>query len=179
MKELVQNKIVSSFISTVMNMGVIILVDIGSGRDIHIPAMIISGFCVLILKVLFETLGNHSVFSRIKYLENNDITKPSFKCASSSTTVLSQTVDFSRLKSGIAKNWLITFSDSTNHVIKFRQKTNCFTNNWGTAAWLKFSVDAKTIHLVCFHLSGISEEPAILMRMELEDLFETLQDEQT
>ena len=179
MKEFVQNRIVSSFIFIVMITGVLILADIGSGRDIHLPTIIISGFCILILKVLFETLGNYSVFSRIKYLKSNDIVKPFFKCASSSETVLSQTVNFSRLKSEISSNWLVTFSDDTNHVIKFRQKTNCFTDTWGVAAWLKLDVDVKTLHLECFPLSGIAVESAIMMRMELEDLFETLQNEQT
>ena len=174
MKKLVRNRLLFYLVFGLVYTGVLILIDIGRGLDIDLLGKIISGFLVVVLIALVQTLGNYSVFSRIKYLENCHIDRPSVKGTSSSVIVLSQNFDFSRLKSEIANKWLITFSDDTNHVVKLRQKTSCISNSWGAAAWLKFDVNDQKIHLDCFPMVGIQDkEIAILMRMELEDLFET------
>jgi len=175
MKKLVKSKFVYYLVMWIVFTGVFILIDIVRGRDIDLLEKIIFCFAIITLMALFETLGNYSVFSRIKYLENNEIEKPSMKGAISSVIVLSQQVDFSRLKNEIASKWLITFFDDTSHVIKFRDKVSCFTNTWGAAAWLKFDNDNRKIHLEYFPMAGIQhKELALIMRMEIEELFETL-----
>jgi hypothetical protein len=132
---------------------------------------IILGVMFGIIMAFFQIIGNHSVFSRIKYLENNDIAKPTVKGASSSEIVLSQRVDFNHLKNEIASKWLITFFDDTNHVLKFRKRASYLTNSWGAAAWLKLDEDTGKIHLECFPRAGIQEkERATIMRMEIEEL---------
>ena len=174
MKKLVKSWLAYYLVMCIVFTGVFILIDIVQGRDIDLLGRIIFCLIIIILMALFQILGNYSVFSRIKYLENNDITKPSIKGAISSVIILSQQVDFSRLKNEIASKWLITFFDDTSQVIKFRDKVSCFTNIWGAAAWLKFDNDTKKIHLEYFPITGIQyKECALIMRMEIEELFET------
>ena len=178
MNKLVKSKFVYYLVTWIVFTGLYILIDIFRGNNIDFPGKIIFCFGMVTLMALFETLGNYSVFSRIKYLENDEITKPSVKGAISSVMVLSQQVDFARVKNEIASKWLITFSDDTSHVIKFRDKVKFFTNNWGAAAWLKFDSDCKTIHLEYFPMLGIQhKELAQIMRMEVEELFETYRTE--
>jgi len=155
--------------------GILILIDINRGRDINLVMYVISGFIFIAITMLFRVLSCRSVFSRIKYLESNDITRPSIKGACSSVIDLPQGVDFSDLKKEIANKWLITFSDDTNHVLKFMRKIRFFNSNytWGAAGWLKFDCEAGKIQLECFPMRGIQDEGfASWLRMEIEDMFE-------
>ena len=178
MKKLVQSWLVHYLVMGIGITGVFIIIDIVQGRDISLLERVIFCLCIIILMALFQILGNYSVFSRVKYLENNDIVKPSIKGAISSIIVLSQQVDFSHLKNEIARKWLITFFDDTNHVMKFRKKVNYFTDGWGiwrAAAWLKLDDVSGKIHLECFPMAGIQEKKhALKMRTEVEELINTL-----
>ena len=178
MRKLFRDRVVIYLSMCILYTGTLVLMDIGRGRDIDFSGKIISGIMFVIIMALFQTMIDYSVFSRIKYLENNDISKPTIKGASSSEIVLSNRVDFSRLKSKIASKWLITYFDDTSHVMKFRKKVNYFTDSWGigrAAAWLKLDDVSGKIHLECFPMSGIQDKKhALKMRTEVEELIETL-----
>ena len=115
------------------------------------------------------------VIPRSKYLKNNDIAKPSFKVFYSSVVDIPQGYDFSRFKNEIAGKWVITFSDDTEKVLKCRTNFN-FSNwssvfsNWGTAAWMKYDVDAQKLYLECFPMRGVwMDADARKMQEEIED----------
>ena len=99
----------------------------------------------------------YSIIPRSKYLENNEIEKPSFKIFCTSVIDVSQEFDFSRLKSEIAQKWVITFSDDVAYVLKFRQKISFFKNSWAAAAWLKYDDSMGKIHLECFPMAGMQD----------------------
>ena len=159
----------------ILFVGILTFIDIILRHDIDLVRNVISGFIFIIIILLFRVLSCRSVFSRIKYLENNDITRPSIEGVCSSVIVLSQGVDFNGLKNEIANKWLITFSDDSNHVLKFMRKISFFNsaNIWGAAGWLKFDCEAGEIQLECFPMAGIQDAGfASWLRMEIEDMFE-------
>ena len=158
----------------VLYVGILIFIGINRGFGNNLVKDVISGFIFVTIIMLFRVLSNYSAFSRIKYLENNDIGKPSIKGSCSSVIVLPQGVDFSGLKKEIANKWLITFSDDTSYVLKFMKKMSFFSSTIrGAAGWLKFDCEAGKIQLECFPIAGIQDEEfASWLRMEIEDMFE-------
>ena len=174
MKRLYRIWMIHSLVICILWVGILILIDINRGRDIDLVRYVISGFIFIAIIMLFRVLSYRSVFSKIKYLENNDIAKPSIKGSSSSVIDLPQGVDFSGLKKEIANKWMITFSDDTSYVLKFMRKMSFFNSTIrGAAGWLKLDCEAGKIQLECFPMTGIQDEGfASWLRMEIEDMFE-------
>ena len=112
---------------------------------------------------------SYSIFPRIKYIENNDIGKPSFKDTISSTVDIHQEFDFNSLKTEIANKWTITFSDEVEKILKFRTKIGFF-KFWGTATRLQFDSNAGKLYLDSFTLTGHRHELARNMQKEIEKL---------
>ena len=104
---------------------------------------------------------------RSKYLENNDIQKPTFKGVWFSVLKMSQDFDFNCLKTEIAENWIITFSDDAEKVLKFRERISAF-RNWGAGAWLTYDSDAHKLIFGCFTMTGIQHDIARKMLKEIE-----------
>ena len=129
-------------------------------------ALILSSVFVLIR----QSLVAYNYIPRMKYLENNDHTKPTFKAVWSSEMDMSPRFDFFRLKGEIASKWLITFSDDANQILKFGTKMSFFFER-ETAAWLKFDRAAGKIHLECFPMSGFrNKEHARWLQIEVEEI---------
>ena len=91
----------------------------------------------------------YSVIPRSKYLESNDIAKPSFRVPYSSVVNMPQGFDFTCLKTKIADKWVVTFSDDMEKILKFRTKFHIFSN-WGTAAWMKYDAETEKFYLDFF-----------------------------
>ena len=143
----------------ILYLGVQILESETRGHDFDLLGASIRGIFMVICCSLGGLLGIYSIFPRMKYLENDNVAKPSFKVFGSFVIDMPQRINFSLLKSEIAAKWLITFSDDTNQVLKFRTRTKhlFLTNTFGAAAWLKFDSDAGKIQLVCFPMIGIQD----------------------
>ena len=105
---------------------------------------------------------------RSKYLESNDIEKPTFKGAWFSVLNMAQGFDFNCLKTEIAEKWIITFSDDAEKVLKFRERISVF-RNWGAGAWLTYDSDAQKLNFGCFTMTGTQNEIARKMLKEIEE----------
>jgi len=158
MKSFLKMWFVSYIVLTVINAGLLILLMMWAGREFSLPQKL---FWFLSFPTIFTLtqllVARSSVFPQIKYLENSDITKPSIKDISSTVYDLQPDVDFSNLKTKIAEKWVITFSDHTSNVLKFRSKFDfkswCnYSLGAGPAAWLKLDCEAGKINLVCFSM---------------------------
>jgi hypothetical protein len=119
--------------------------------------------------ILFFSL--FSMFPKLKYLESNKTEKPTFKAMCSSIIDVPKDFDFDRLKTEIAEKWLITFSDDTNRVLKFRDKWS-FSTTWGASAWMKYHDDTRKLHLECFPTAGNHFELSQKMQKEIENCIE-------
>jgi len=143
------------------------------GREFHLLNEI--GLALPFL-VTFSILFILPLFPRLKYLEGNNIERPTFKHSISSVIDVPENFDFNRLKTEIAEKWLITSSDHLRSVLKFRDKWG-FSKNWGAGAWMKYDNDTKKLYLECFSISrwqNLTGE-AQKMQKEIEDCLE-LQD---
>ena len=121
-------------------------------------------FCIILVRSV-------AFAPRLKYLERSDNVKPPFKVTCSSVIDMPQGYDFNRLKSEIARKWVISFTDDTGHVLKFSKKTRFF-ELWATsAAWLKYDCDTGEIQLECFSLNSVHDNG--LARHIQKELFET------
>jgi len=129
---------------------------------------------ILIINPLWTLL---SILPKFRYLENNKLERPTFKHSISSEIVVPKDFNFNNLKAEIAENWIISFSDDTNYVLKFREKKG-FWKSYGAGAWLHYDVATKTVYLECFSIFFQTlEEPQNLQKniencLELNDLFE-------
>ena len=113
------------------------------------------------------------VAPRLKYLDRSDSAEPPFKVTCSSVIDMPQGYDFNRLKSEIARKWVISFTDDTDHVLKFSKKTRFF-ELWATfAAWLKYDCDTGKIQLECFSLNSVHDNGlARHIQKEITEIFE-------
>ena len=128
------------------------------------------GISAVIFLVVFSLVHwivySYSVFPRIKYLENDDAAKPSFKDVCSSMVNISQEFDFNCLKAKIADKWMITFFDDEKKVLKFRTRIRFST--WGAATWLRYDSDAGEIQIYCFPIVSMMLSEARKMQKEVE-----------
>ena len=104
---------------------------------------------------------------RFKYLESDNIEKPAFKDVCFSVLQMSQNFDFNCLKTEIAENWIITFSDDAERVLKFRERISAF-RNWGAGGWLTYDSDAHVLNFGCFTMTGTQNDIARKMLKEIE-----------
>ena len=151
-------------------MGLAFLISKGFGRDFDFleKGIIAALFCIIF--PLAQWIGySYSVFPRIKYLENSDIAKPTFKDACSSTVNTHQEFDFACLKTEIAEKWIITFSDDVEKVIKFRTKMSF--SSWGAATWLKYDSEVGKLYLVYFSIATSVKSDARKIQKEVEKCF--------
>ena len=109
-----------------------------------------------------------SVIPRSKYLESNDIKKPSFNAFCSTVVDVSQGFDFSRLKTEISGKWVITFFDDTEKVLKCRTNSNFSFGHWGSAAWMKYDDSTGKVLLECFPMSEMHVNNGIDQKMQKE-----------
>ena len=99
-----------NLIAWVFCIGLSILIVVARGQDINFTEIIINSFVYLgVYMLILVWIAHFSIFPKIKYLENNDNAKPTFKPVCSSVIDLPQKIDFSHLKSKIIGKWLITF----------------------------------------------------------------------
>jgi len=151
-KKLLRMWIIYSLSFWVLSMGIYFLRYKNREGGINLLELSYRAVISSILPASGVILGGYLALSpRSKYLESNDIEKPSFKVPSSVIIDVPQGFDFSRLKSVIAKKWEITFSDDMKQVLKCR--TNYNFSNWGSAAWIKYDDDAKKLYLECFPMA--------------------------
>ena len=152
----------------VFYIGVAFLVCKALGHNFDLLEKGISAAIFLVIFSLGQWMGySYSIFPRIKYLENNDIAKPSYKDACPSTVNEPQGLDFSHLKTEIADNWVITFSDDVEKVLKFRTKIGFWS--WGEAAWLRYDSVAGEIYIYCFSVSSVMQSGARKMQKAIEN----------
>ena len=104
---------------------------------------------------------------RSKYLESNDIEKPTFKGVWFSVLNMALDFDFNCLKTEIAEKWIITFSDDAEEVLKFRNRISTF-RNWYTGAWLRYDSNSQKLILGCFSMTGTQNDIARKMLKEIE-----------
>ena len=154
--------------------GINILVGITFRHHIDFTEKIILGFGYAAMFVLIQIpIAYYTFFPRIKYLENNNNEKPPFKIVCSSVIDVPKGIDFTRLKNEIAGKWLITFSDESNYVLKFRENLSFWKNT--RAAWLKYDSDAGKLHVDCFPMTA-PQDNAIARKMlkEIEDSLKSI-----
>ena len=104
---------------------------------------------------------------RSKYLESNDIEKPTFKGVWFSVLQMSQDFDFNRLKIEISEKWIITFSDEAEKVLKFRERISAF-RNWGAGGWLTYDSNTHVLNFGCFTMTGTQNDITRKMLKEVE-----------
>ena len=151
----------------VFYIGVAFLVCKALGHNFDLLEKGISAAIFLVIFSLGQWMGySYSIFPRIKYLENDDTAKPSFKDTSSSMVTISQGFDFNRLKTEIADKWMITFFDDEKKVLKFRTKIRFFS--WGAATWLRYDSDTGEIQICCFPIVSMMLSDARKMQKEIE-----------
>ena len=154
----------------VLYVGMYYYIDTNRGHDFDFSERIILGlFCSLIVS-LGPLLASYLVLPRSKYVENNDSAKPPFKVTCSSIINIPQGFDFRRLQSEIANKWVITHSDDTVNVLKFRTKITFF-KSWPVAARLKLDSDAGNIQLECFPMASHRNDLARKLHKEIEKCF--------
>jgi hypothetical protein len=165
MKKFVRNLLPITIIAAwVIFMGVLLFVGKDLGKEIRISAHII----LTIASIGLILFAGYFDYPYSKYLESNDGAKPTFRVPCSSVIAVPKGFNFSRLKTEIGEKWLITFSDDTCHILKFRARPH-FRKFWGVAAWLKFDADTAKIQLECFPLGGIQHDSqAKKMQNEIE-----------
>ena len=132
-------------------------------------------FCVVYSLVTWIGYSD-TIFPRIKYLENNDISKPPYKNVCSSTVNTLKEFDFNSIKTIIADKWIITFYDDVAKVLKFRTKIGLF-KSWGTAARLQYDSNVGILYIDCFTFTGHDHKHALNMQKEIEDCFTNLTNE--
>ena len=176
MKKLLWFRFLHFLIICVGYMGITILLNAVTGRGFDLIGICsgVVGFSI-IFTLLQIPIIHFGVQPRLKYLENHDCAKPSFKFICSSVIDMPQGFDFTRLKTGIAQKWVITFADDVEHVIKFSTKLSFFKISWGnhqgTAAWLKFDIDTGKIYTECFPIDGnIHHSHSCGMLKEIEEV---------
>ena len=177
MNKLYRNWLVYFLIFLLMYIGIKILFSVALGRDLDLLEISINAVVFFVVYTLLQMPSLYfGVKPRLKYLESNDSTKPSFKFICSSVVNVPQEFDFNRLKTEITGNkWLITFFDDMEYVLKFKTKSNFFNHTWGTAAWLKFDNDAGKIYIECFPMSGDTHHShAYAMQKEIEDCLQKI-----
>ena len=167
MKKLIRFIIIIFFATWVLFMGAQILIDKSRGRDINFIKRGISTTIILLAPLLGGILGTYSIFPRLKYLENYEITKPDFEITCSSVIDMSNALEFNCLKTKIANKCLITFSDDIHHVLKFRTKWRLSTN-LGAAAWLKYDNETAKLYIEYFPLEEMQYHLARKLKKEIE-----------
>ena len=130
------------------------LIDVVHERDIEV----VDFFFIILFTATFFTLFQRAsiyypLYKRISYLENSDCTKPSIKYTCSSETDIPQDFNFNRMKTLIGNQWIVTFSNDKEQVLKFRTKFTNIHNTW-TAAWLKVDDDTGKIYFDCFPMAN-------------------------
>ena len=151
----------------VFYVGVTFLVCKALGHNFDLLEKGISATIFLVIFSLGQwVVYSYLVFPRIKYLENDDTAKPSFKDVCSSMVNTSQGFDFNRLKTEIADKWVVTFSDDEKKVLKFRTKIRFFS--WGAATWLRYDSDTGEIQMYCFPISSMMLSNARKIQREIE-----------
>ena len=170
MKKLIIFLIVLIPISWVLYFGMQIIVSKSLGNEIDlIEKGIIAFMFSLFLPISIYISGIYYIFPRLKYLEGNDTVKPPFKITCSSIIDIPEGFDFYRLKAEISNNWVITFSDDIDHVLKFRTKWH-FSKNWGAAAWMKYDNNIGELHLECFPMGAMLDDLALKIQKEIENI---------
>ena len=91
-------------------------------------------------------------FSSLRYLEKNSTEKPIFKRKQVRSTEIDVPTDFdfSFLKTKIAEKWLITFSDDTAGVLKFREKWSFTEGIGGIGAWINYDSTTQKLYVEGF-----------------------------
>ena len=152
-------------------MGMAFLISDTRGKEFDVLEKSI-GAVILSALVPLGIIAGGLLIPRSKYLESNDINKPSYKMAGTSVIDSPQGFDFGRLKTEISDKWVLTFSNDEEKVLKFRTKLSYF-KGWGVAAWLKY--DAGKLFLECFPMSSIKPNKYDRKSLqEIEQWFEAL-----
>ena len=152
-------------------MGIHFLVCIVRGSDFDfLEKGIIATICAITMGIA-PFLGAYFSIVRSNYLESTDIEKPSFNGVLSSVVHVPQGFDFSCLKTEIAKKWVITFSDDTKKVLKFRERIIAL-RNWGAGMWIKLDNDTGNLYCCCFTMTGTQNVFAKKMLDEIKKCLE-------
>ena len=166
-KKIFLNGIVLFIATWILYVGIMFLVCLARGSHFDLLEKGITATICSIIIPLGQLMSWYNVFPRIKYLENNNIVKPSFKDVCSSMVDTPQGFDFTRLKNEIADKWVITFSNDVEKALKFRAKIG-FSKSLDVAALLKYDSDAGKLYLDCFTLAGAQFDRARKMQKEIE-----------
>ena len=177
MKSFLKMCLVAYIVVTLIFAGLVTLLMMWAGREFSLSVKLLWFLGYPTMFALSQLLiAKYSVFPQIKYLENSDITKPPIREISSTVYDLQTDVDFSSLKTKIAEKWVITFSDHTNNVLKFRSKFDFnswwnYTHGAGPAAWLKLDCEAGKMSLDCFSMaSDFNKKHIQKMQVEIEEI---------
>ena len=172
MKKELQRVWLIFFLTTwILFMGLHFLISKVRGHDFDLLEKGISATIVAVMMGFAPIAGVYFSTMRSKYLESTDVEKPSFKGAWTSIVDMPQGFDFSCLKTEIAEKWVITFSDDTEKVLKFRERISAF-RNWGAGAWLKYYSDTGKLYFCCFTMIGTQNDIARKMLKEIEKCME-------
>ena len=165
-KELIRFCLIYFLAAWVGYFGIHFLLVKNSGHDFDLLGKSITAVIFSTVMTLLPISTAYSIIPRSKYLESNDIEKPSFEVFCSTAVDIPQGFDFSRLKTEIGGKWIITFSDDTEKVLKCRTKLNF--SRWGSAAWMKYDDSTGKIHLECFPMSWMHVNNDIDKKMQKE-----------
>jgi len=173
MKNLIRVWLLTILAAWGLYVGLAFLIDVAFGHHFNLLEKGISAAVyVLVVSLGFWIGYSYFLFPRIKYLEKRDTAQPTFENVSTSVVNTPQGFDFGLLKTAIAGNWMVTFSDDVEKVLKFRTKIGF--KSWGEAAWLQYDSDTEKLYLACFPIAK-TQSGALKIQREIEDCFKVFE----
>lgn len=119
-----------------------------SGKEFDILNITLTGLYTSIIIVGFITLGSYqSLKNKFKFLESSEDKEPVFsnKVKGYYENVK---IPFEEFKTIFNKNWIITYINSDEKVIKCCRKINIF--DWGYGAYLRYDETNYTLNCIFF-----------------------------
>jgi len=130
-----------------------------AGKEINIESMLSIGLGISIVYSIVYYAGiSVSMKPKFKYLESKDSDEPIFGDKRERIIILkkNKTIDFLEIKNVIKRNWIITYFNDDEKIIKYRMKMNFGT--WGAGVLLKFDIERNQLKIVCFPIAGYTQK---------------------
>ncbi len=112
----------------------------------------------LIVGVLPPALITLYFYKKLNYIESEDINEPDFPHKRKIVLPFKQMSlkqrPFDELMVRVDRQWVLTFTDRENQILKFRTDTRIFS--WGVGVYLKM-IDSKTVSVVVYPIMPMTK----------------------
>lgn len=138
--------------------GINLLFNLIAGKEINLLSMLSTGLGISIVYSLVYYAGlSVSMKPKFKYLESKKSDEPIFGDKREKNIILkNEVIDFLKIKSKIQKQWIITYFNDDEKIIKYRMRMNFST--WGAGVFLKFDIERNQLKIVCFPIAGYTQK---------------------